>query len=79
MRGRILANEEASLYHKLKTEVDLDSILQETMPSDPVDDEVERYAALGLACRVSEVSIEQKRGYVCGFSAFCIMFYIKGS
>ena len=31
MRGRIPADEEAWLYHKLKTEVDMDSLLQETL------------------------------------------------
>ena len=57
-------------YHKSKTEVDVDSLLQATLPLGPVEDEVDTYAALGLACRVSELSIEQKRGYVCGFAHF---------
>ena len=35
MRGRIPADEEAWLYHKLKTEVDMDSLLQETLPPPP--------------------------------------------
>ena len=64
MRGRIPADEEAWLYHKLKTEVDEDSLLQETLPPGPVEDGVDTYAALGLAGRVSELSTEQKRGYV---------------
>ena len=33
MRGRIPADEEVWLYHKLKTEVAVDSLLQETLPS----------------------------------------------
>ena len=70
MRGRIPADEEAWLYQKLKTEVDVDSLLQETLPPGPVEDGVDTYAALGLAGRVSELSIEQKRGYVRGFPHF---------
>ena len=70
MRGRIPADEEAWLYHKLKTEVDVDSLLQEILPPGPVEDGVDTHAALGLAGRVSELSIEQKRGYVRGFAHF---------
>ena len=70
MRGRIPADEETWLYHKLKIEVDVDSLLQETLPPGPVEHGVDTYAALGLAVRVSELSIEQKRGYVCGFPHF---------
>ena len=70
MQGRILADEEAWLYHKLKTEVDVDSLLQETLPLGPFQDGVDTYAALGLAGGVSELSIEQKRGYVRGFPHF---------
>ena len=70
MRGRIPADEEAWLYHKLKTEVEVDSLLQETLPPGPVEDGVDTYMALGLVGRVSELSIEQKRGYVCGFPHF---------
>ena len=43
MRGRIPADEEAWLYHKLKTEVDVDSLLQETLPPGPVEDVVDTY------------------------------------
>ena len=67
MRGRIPADEDAWLHHKLKTEVDVDSLLQATLPPGPVEDGVDTYAALGLASRVSELSIEQKGGFVCGF------------
>ena len=73
MRGRIPADEEAWLYHKSKTEVDVDSLLQATLPPGPVEDEVDTYVALGLAGRVSflgGLSIEQKRGHVCGFPHF---------
>ena len=81
MRGRITADEDAWLYHKWKPEVDVDSRLQATLPPGPVEDEVETYEALALAGRVSELSnaatpehsdltIEQKRGYVCGFPHF---------
>ena len=66
----IPADEEAWLCHKSKTEVDVDSLLQATLPPGPIEDEVHTYAALGLAGRVSELSIEQKRGYVCGFPHF---------
>ena len=70
MRGRILANEDAWLYHKWKTEVGVDSLLQATLPPGPVEDEVDTDEALALASKVSELSIEQKRGYVCGFPHF---------
>ena len=64
MRGCIPTDEEAWLYHKLKTEIDVDSVLQETLPLGPVEDGVDTYAALGLAGRVSELSIEQNvRGF----------------
>ena len=39
---------DAWLYHKSKTEVDVDSLLQATLPG-PVEDEVDTYSALGLA------------------------------
>ena len=70
MRGRIPSDEEAWLYHKLKTEVDVDFLLQEALPPGPVEDGVDTYTALGLAGGVSELSIEQKRGYVRGFPHF---------
>ena len=70
MRGRIPADEEAWLYHKWEMEVEVDSLLQANLPSSPVEDGVDTYAVLALAGRVSELSIEQKRGYVCGFPHF---------
>ena len=70
MRGRIPADEEVWLYHKLKTKVDVDSLVQETLPRGPVEDGVDTYAAFGLASMVSELSIEQKGGYVGGFPHF---------
>ena len=70
MRGRIPADEEAWLYLKLETEVDVDSLLQETLSPGLVEDGVDTYAALGLASRVSELSNQQKRGYVRGFPLF---------
>ena len=66
MQGCIPADEDAWLYHKSKTEVDVDSFLQALLPPRPVEDEVDTYAALGLA----ELQIEQKRGCVCGFPHF---------
>ena len=71
MRGRIPAYEEAWLYHKLKTEVEVDSLLQETLPPGPGEDEVDTYAALGLAGRVSELSIEKKKK-----EYMCVAFHI---
>ena len=44
--------------------------MRATLPPGSVEDEVDTYAALGLAGRVRELSIEQKRGYMCGFSHF---------
>ena len=52
MRGRITADEDAWLYHKWKPEVDVDSLLQATLPPGPVEDEVDTYEALALAGRV---------------------------
>ena len=48
MRGRIPADEDAWLYHKSKTKVDVDCLLEATLPPGPVEDEVDSYAALGL-------------------------------
>ena len=48
----------------------MDSLLQATLPPSPIEDEVDTYEALALAGRVSELPIEQKRGYVCGFPHF---------
>ena len=44
------------MYRKWKMEVDVDSILQATLPPGPVDDEVVSYEALVLGGRVSELS-----------------------
>ena len=74
MRGRIPADEVVWLYYKSKTEVDL---LQAILPRGSIEDEVDAYAALGLAGRVSEFSNEQKREYV-WLCAFCMMIYKKG-
>ena len=69
MRSRIPADEDAWLYqyHKSKTEFDVDFLLQATLPPGSVEDEVDTYAALGLAGRVSELSIEQKRDMCVAF------------
>ena len=56
MRGRITADEDAWLYHKWTPEVDVDSLLQATLPPGPVEDEVDTYKALALAGSVSELS-----------------------
>ena len=48
----------------------MDSLLQETLPAGIVEDGVDTYAALGLAGRVSDLSIEPKRGYLRGFPHF---------
>ena len=50
------ADEDAWLYHKWKLEVDVDSLVQATLPPGPVEDEVDTYEALALAGRVSELS-----------------------
>ena len=55
MRGRILADEDAWLYNNWKMEVDVDSLLQATLPLGLVEDEVDTYEALVLASRVSEL------------------------
>ena len=47
---------ELGLYHKWKPEVDVDSLLQATLPPGPVEDEVDTYETLALAGRVSELS-----------------------
>ena len=56
MQGRITADEDVWLYHKWKPEVDVDSLLQATLPPGPVEDEVDTYEALALAGSVSELS-----------------------
>ena len=56
MQGRITADEDAGLYHKWKPEVDVDSLVQATLPPGPVEDEVDTYKALALAGRVSALS-----------------------
>ena len=54
MRGGFPADEDAWLYNKWKTEVDVDSLLQATWCPGPFEDEVDTYEALVLAGRVSE-------------------------
>ena len=56
MRGRIPPDEDAWLFRKWKTEVDVDSLLQATLPPGPFEDEVDSYEAFVLAGRVSELS-----------------------
>ena len=56
--GRIPATEDAWLYNKWKTEVDVDSLLQATLPPSPVENEVDRYEALVLTGRMSGLSNE---------------------
>ena len=56
MQGRINADEDAWLYHKWKPEVDVDSLVQATLPPSPIEDEVDTYKALALAGRVNELS-----------------------
>ena len=56
MRGCIAADEDAWLYHKWKPEVDVDSILQVTLPPGPIVDEVVTCEALVLVGSVSELS-----------------------
>ena len=56
MQGRITADEDAWLYHKWKTEVDVDSLVQATLAPSPVEDEEDTYEALALAGGVSELS-----------------------
>ena len=41
------------MYHKWQPEVDVDSLLQASLPPGPVKDEVDAYEALVLASRVS--------------------------
>ena len=48
----------------------MDSLMQATLPPSLDEGEVVTCMALGLASRVSELSIEQKKGYVCGFPHF---------
>ena len=55
MRGRIPLDEDAWLYRKWQTEVDVDSLLQATLPPGPMEDEGDSYEALVLAGRVSEL------------------------
>ena len=56
MRGCIPLDENAWLYRKWKTEVEVDSLLQATLPPGPIEDEVDSYEALVLASRVSDLS-----------------------
>ena len=48
----------------------MDSLLQAIFPPGPIEDAVDTYEALALAGLVNELSIEQKRGYVCSFPHF---------
>ena len=41
------------MYYKWKPEVDMDSLLQVTLPPGPVEDKVDTYEALALVGRVS--------------------------
>ena len=54
-------------YHESKTEVDWDSLLQATLLPGPVEDEVDTYAALGLAGRVSELQLNKKEDMCVAF------------
>ena len=57
MRGRITTDKDAwSSVDKWKPELDVDSLLQATLPRSPVEDEVDTYEALAVAGRVSEFS-----------------------
>ena len=56
MRGRLPLDEDVWVYRKWKTEVDVDSLLQTTLPPGPIEDEVDSYEAFVLAGRVSELS-----------------------
>ena len=56
MRGRIPLDEDAWLYRKWKTEVDMDSLLQATLPPGLVEDEVDSCEAFILAGRVRKLS-----------------------
>ena len=56
MRGRIPPDEDVWLYRKWKREVDVDCLLQATLPPNPVEDEVDSYEAFVLGGRVSELS-----------------------
>ena len=53
MQGRITAGEDAWLYHKWKSEVQVDSLVQATLPPGLVEDEVDTCEALALAGRVA--------------------------
>ena len=82
MQGCIATDEDAWLYHKWKPEVDVDSLLQATLPPGLVEDEVDTYEALVLAGTVSILILylvddgTEKR--ICVWlSAFCMMSYVR--
>ena len=56
MCGRAPHDEDAWLYKKWKTEVNVDSLRQATLPPGPVQDKVYTYEALVLASSLSELS-----------------------
>ena len=58
MRGHVSADEGAWLFKKWKIEVDVDSLLEATVPPGRVEDEVDTYEALVLASTVSALSNE---------------------
>ena len=58
MRGRIPDDEDVWLYKKWKTEVNVDSLLEATLPPGLIEDEVGTYVALVLVGWVSELSNE---------------------
>ena len=58
MCGRILDDEDTWLRKKWKTEVNVDSLLEATLPPGLVEDKVDTYEALVLAGRVSALSNE---------------------
>ena len=53
MHGRVPADEDAWRYKKRKMEINVNSLLEATLPLGRVENEVDRYDALVLAGRVS--------------------------
>ena len=76
---KILKQVSKSRYTSLSTLTlgHVDSLCKKLSPPGPAEDEVDTYTALGLASRVSELSIEQKKRICAWHSAFCMMSYIK--
>ena len=56
MRGCLPLDEDAWLCRKWKTQVDVDSLLQATLPPGRVEDEVDSYKVFVLAGMVSGLS-----------------------